>query len=88
MCRRSWLTIWADAQTIGTEIIKIILLTIPYVMVTGSSRWQQKAHELLEKTDTIASEPHVLQPLLDPYQPLTGEKSPASSMSFIQLLQK
>lgn len=75
-------------QTIGTEIIKIILLTIPYVMATGSSRWHQKAHELLEKTDIIASEPHVLQPLLDPYHPLPGDKSPAAGMNLIALLQK
>ncbi|KJR83780.1 nuclear cap-binding protein subunit 1 [Sporothrix schenckii 1099-18] len=70
-------------DVIGTELVKIILLTIPYVMtaVSASSassdpentdsdsieQWRQRAAGLMEKTDIIASEPHALQGLMDPY---------------------
>ncbi|CAK7267522.1 Nuclear cap-binding protein subunit 1 [Sporothrix epigloea] len=61
-------------DVIGTELVKIILLTIPYVMVAVASlpaeeneQWRQRAAELMEKTDVIASEPHALQSLMDPY---------------------
>lgn len=78
----------ADAwQTIGTEIVKIILLTLPYVMVAAPGQWQQKAADLMEKTEIIASEPHTLQALIEPYHPESGEESPAASQSVIGLLQ-
>ena len=64
-------------QTIGTEIVKIILLTIPYVMACGPETWRQHAADLMEKTEIIASEPHVLQALIEPYhtEPLAGTPS-------------
>ncbi|CAK7264880.1 Nuclear cap-binding protein subunit 1 [Sporothrix epigloea] len=61
-------------DVIGTELVKIILLTIPYVMVAVAplpaeeiEQWRQRAADLMEKTDVIASEPHALQSLMDPY---------------------
>ncbi|CAK7223995.1 Nuclear cap-binding protein subunit 1 [Sporothrix curviconia] len=61
-------------DVVGTELVKIILLTIPYAMVAVASlpaeeseQWRQRAAELMEKTDVIASEPHPLQGLMDPY---------------------
>jgi nuclear cap-binding protein subunit 1 len=69
-------------------LVKIILLTIPYVMSTAPDRWQQKAAEVMDKTEIIAGEPHTLQALVDPYQPAGQEESPAASMSLIGLLQK
>ncbi|KAI1099878.1 MIF4G like-domain-containing protein [Jackrogersella minutella] len=75
-------------DTIGTELVKIILLTISYIMATAPTRWQQKASELLDKTDIIASEPHALQVLIDPYHAEEGEESPTANMSLIGLLQK
>ncbi|KAH7033132.1 MIF4G like-domain-containing protein [Microdochium trichocladiopsis] len=75
-------------DTIGTEIVKIILLTIPYIMATGpASQWQHKAAEIMDKTDVIASEPHALQVLIDPYQVQEGEESPTANLSLIGLLQ-
>jgi nuclear cap-binding protein subunit 1 len=68
--------------------VKIILLTLPYVMSTGPAPWLQKAAELMDKTDIIASEPHALQVLIDPYHTEDGETSPAQEMSLIGLLQK
>lgn len=75
-------------QTIGTELVKIILLTIPYAMAAAPEQFQQKAAELMEKTDIIASEPHALQALVDPYHPEGKEESPAASQSLCMLLQK
>ncbi|EFX00021.1 cap-binding protein [Grosmannia clavigera kw1407] len=55
-------------DVIGTELVKIILLTIPYIMAAAPGQeWQQQAADLMEKTDVIASEPHALQKLMDPY---------------------
>ncbi|KAH9999139.1 MIF4G like-domain-containing protein [Xylariaceae sp. FL0662B] len=75
-------------DTIGTELVKIILLTIPYIMATAPTQWQQKAAELMDKTDVIASEPHALQVLIDPYHAEPGTDSPTANMSLIGLLQK
>ncbi|KAJ9134724.1 Nuclear cap-binding protein subunit 1 [Coniochaeta hoffmannii] len=75
-------------DTIGTELVKIILLTIPYVMAAVSGNAAQKAADLMDKTDIIASEPHALQTLIDPYHPDVDEESPTASMSLIGLLQK
>lgn len=75
-------------DTIGTEIVKIILLTIPYIMVSAPGQFQTKAAELMEKTDIIASEPHALQALVDPYHAQGKESSPGASLSVCMLLQK
>ena len=42
----------------------------------------------MEKTDIIASEPHALQALVDPYLPEAKDGSPAASPSLCMLLQK
>ncbi|KAK1780741.1 MIF4G like-domain-containing protein [Copromyces sp. CBS 386.78] len=77
----------SSEDTIGTELVKIILLTLPYVMVTGPTQWQQKAADLMEKTEIIAGEAHPLQALIEPYHPEAGDESPVASQSFISLLQ-
>ncbi|KAF9881141.1 hypothetical protein CkaCkLH20_01291 [Colletotrichum karsti] len=74
-------------DTIGTELVKIILLTIPYIMAAAPGQWQQKAADLMDKTDIIASEPHALQALIDPYLPEAKDET-TGSMSVIALLQK
>ncbi|KAH8881520.1 hypothetical protein GQ53DRAFT_512040 [Thozetella sp. PMI_491] len=79
----------SSEDTVGTELVKIILLTLPYIMSTApAERWQQKAADLMDKTEIIASEPHTLQSLVDPYHPESGEESPIGSTSLIALLQK
>ncbi|RMJ15976.1 hypothetical protein CDV36_004338 [Fusarium kuroshium] len=75
-------------DTIGTEIVKIILLTIPYIMVSAPGQFQSKAAELMEKTDIIASEPHALQALVDPFPAQGKEASSGASLSVCMLLQK
>ncbi|KAL2268670.1 hypothetical protein VTJ83DRAFT_3516 [Remersonia thermophila] len=77
----------SSEDTIGTEIVKIILLTLPYVMVAAPGKWDQKAAELMDKTDIIASEPHQSQTLVDPYHPDPGDENPPQSQSLIGLLQ-
>lgn len=42
----------------------------------------------MDKTDIIASEPHALQALVDPYHPEGSDESPAASHSTCMLLQK
>ncbi|KDN65737.1 hypothetical protein CSUB01_09176 [Colletotrichum sublineola] len=74
-------------DTIGTELVKIILLTIPYIMAASPGQWQQKAADLMDKTEIIASEPHALQALIDPYLSEKEDQS-SGSMSVIALLQK
>jgi len=78
----------SSEDTIGTEIVKIILLTLPYVMVAAPGQWQQKAAELMDKTEVIAGEPHVLQALIEPYHPEKDEENPNTSTSLIMLLQQ
>ncbi|KAH8756749.1 MIF4G like-domain-containing protein [Diaporthe sp. PMI_573] len=76
-----------NEDTIGTELVKIILLTIPYAVAAAPNKTEKLATELLDKTEVIAGEPHTLQNLIDPFHPEADEKSPAATMSFIGLLQ-
>ncbi|KAH8707419.1 Nuclear cap-binding protein subunit 1 [Beauveria bassiana] len=78
----------SSEDTLGTEIVKIILLTIPYAMVSAPGEFKQKAAELMDKTDIIASEPHALHALVDPYYTQSNEESPTASASVLVLLQK
>ncbi|KAL2258905.1 hypothetical protein VTK26DRAFT_7610 [Humicola hyalothermophila] len=77
----------SSEDTIGTEIVKIILLTLPYVMVAAPGQWQQKAADLMEKTEIIASEPHALQTLIEPYHLESADEASIQSQSLIGLLQ-
>ena len=56
-------------------------------MVAAPDQWQQKAADLMEKTEIIASEPHTLQTTIEPYHPETGTEASTPSMSLIGLLQ-
>lgn len=75
-------------DTIGTELVKIILLTIPYVMAAAPGQWAEKAAELMDKTEIIASEPHPMQKLVDPYVSGPGDENSNQYPSLIALLQK
>lgn len=67
--------------------MKIILLTIPYVMASSATGFEEHASALLDKTDIIASTPHALEALVDPY-PGNGEDNAHEPQSIIGLLQK
>lgn len=73
---------------IGPELVKIILFTIPYIMASSGADAtnQQKAASLLENTEIIAGEAHVLQALVDPY-PGNGKEEATSPNGVLGLLQ-
>lgn len=75
---------------VGVELVKIILLTIPYLLAFSTdTSLQQKAAELLEKTDIVASTPHELEALVDPYpSPDDDTEKPMACASVISLLQR
>jgi nuclear cap-binding protein subunit 1 len=75
---------------VGIELVKIILLTIPYLIASATdASIAEKVPELLEKTDIIASTAHVLEALVDPYptQNEQDEKAMACT-SIVSLLQQ
>lgn len=77
-------------DTVGLELVKIILLTIPYLLAsTGDTSLSQKAVELLKKTDIIASTPHQVEALVDPFPTPDDEtEKPMACASVISLLQR
>ena len=64
----------------GLELVKIILLTLPYLLTSPLTDCGQQALVLLDQTDIIASTPHTLEALVDPYSAGEDEKprEPAS----------
>lgn len=73
----------------GIELVKIILLTIPYLLASGEHvSLQQRAAEILEKTEIVASAPHSLEALADPYPSREGEEKPMAFGSLIGMLQR
>jgi nuclear cap-binding protein subunit 1 len=82
----------ADLQTkssddaLGLELVKIILLTLPYTMASSANDIESQVGALLEQTDIIASTPHVLEAMVDPFPNLqaAGQTSSESSLSLLQ----
>jgi nuclear cap-binding protein subunit 1 len=77
----------SQEDAVGLELVKIILLTIPYALATFATGLEQKVTELLEKTEIIASVQHPLEMLVDPY-PGDSDNKPFGYQSIIGLLQK
>ncbi|KAI4175414.1 MAG: hypothetical protein LQ343_001612 [Gyalolechia ehrenbergii] len=77
----------SSEDSLGLEIVKVILLTIPYIMASSASGFEAHATSLLEKTDIIASTPHPLEALVDPY-PGSGDDAGHEAQSVISLLQR
>ncbi|PWY64308.1 cap binding protein [Aspergillus heteromorphus CBS 117.55] len=75
----------SSEDLLGLELVKIILFTIPYVMASPATGFESHATALLEKTDIIASTPHALVDLVNPFGPETGK--PTATQSFISLVQ-
>jgi nuclear cap-binding protein subunit 1 len=74
-------------DVLGLEIAKVILFTIPYIVASSaqSEQTEKQATLLLESTDILASTPHPLEALVDPYP---GVDTPREVISVIGLLQK
>ena len=73
-------------QSLGLELVKIILLTLPYVIASSGNEFHQRALELLDKTDIIASTPHTLEALVNPYPGASDETQELQPV--VGLLQK
>jgi nuclear cap-binding protein subunit 1 len=76
----------SQEDAVGLELVKIILLTIPYALSFSATGLEQKVSELLEQTEIIASARHPLENLVDPF-PGESEDKPFGFQSFIELLQ-
>lgn len=70
----------------GLELVKIILLTIPYALASGGNAFQEQATELLQKTEIVASMRLPIESLVESYHGDTEEK-PIPYHSIIGLLQ-
>ncbi|MCJ1312780.1 hypothetical protein MMC25_006456 [Agyrium rufum] len=68
---------------LGLELVKIILLTMAYAMASSAKGFEEQANALLEKTDIIASTPHTLEVLVNPY-PDSEEIQAESVISLLQ----
>ncbi len=77
----------SSEDAIGLELVKIILLTIPYAMTFTASGYEARADKLLDQTDVITSQPHPLENLVDPF-PLMEAGGATSSESALSILQK
>ncbi|KAL9127739.1 MAG: hypothetical protein Q9217_003448 [Psora testacea] len=77
----------SSEDSLGLELVKIILFTLPYVMATAAERSKEHALAVLDKTDIIASTPHILYALVNPYS-TNDVKEPQEPQSVIGLLQK
>lgn len=79
----------SEEDAVGLELVKIILLTIPYLLAFAEdAALPQKVAELLENTGIVASTEHQLDRLVNPY-PTTNEENekPMVCASVISLLQ-
>jgi nuclear cap-binding protein subunit 1 len=76
-------------DTTGLELVKIILLTLPYVMAysTQTQSLNEKAQAILSKTDIITSVQHPLEDLVETF-PVEDEARPFGYTSALELLQK
>jgi len=74
-------------QTIGPELVKIILFTIPYIMSSSATDAHEKASSMVDNAEIISGEPHVLQSLVDPY-PGNGKEAADVPTGVLNLLQK
>lgn len=81
-------------DTVGIELVKIILLTVPYLIASSAPGpvtvdLQQRIGELLQKTEVIASAAHGFESYIDPYPMANDEdEKPIACQSVISLLQR
>jgi nuclear cap-binding protein subunit 1 len=77
----------SQEDTIGLELVKIILMTLPYALASAPAGFDQRAQELLDKTEIIAMVQHPLEDVADPY-PIDNADRPFGYLSALELLQK
>ncbi|KAL1959982.1 hypothetical protein VTO42DRAFT_650 [Malbranchea cinnamomea] len=83
--RAAQLQMASSEDSLGLELVKIILYTIPYVMASSASGFESQASALLDQTVIIASTPHTLEALVDPFP--SEERDENKSPNALGLLQ-
>ncbi|EAT83394.2 hypothetical protein SNOG_09202 [Parastagonospora nodorum SN15] len=75
-----------ENDVVGIELVKIILLTIPYAIVSGGSRFHEQAQQLLKNTGIVAGNMVPIEGLIHSY---VGDEDakPMGYHSVIGLLQ-
>jgi nuclear cap-binding protein subunit 1 len=75
-----------ENDVVGIELVKIILLTVPYALVAGGERFHEQAQQLLKNTGIVASNMIPIESLIHSY---VGdfESKPVDYNSVIGLLQ-
>jgi len=75
-----------ENDVVGIELVKIILLTIPYALVAGGERFHEQAKQLLKNTGIVAGNMVPIESLIHSY---VGdfESKPVDYRSVIGLLQ-
>lgn len=75
-----------ENDVVGLELVKIILLTLPYALVSSGSGLEEQAMDILHKTEIVASMRLPIESLVEAYTGHTEEK-PVPYHSVIGLLQ-
>jgi nuclear cap-binding protein subunit 1 len=77
-----------ENDVVGIELVKIILLTIPYAIWSGGNRFHESAKKLLDKTAIVAANMLPMEGLIHTYATNNeGEEIPMAYHSVIGLLQ-
>jgi nuclear cap-binding protein subunit 1 len=75
-----------ENDVVGIELVKIILLTIPYALVAGGSRFHEQAQQLLKNTGIVAANMIPIESYIESYVGGADVK-PMAYHSVIGLLQ-
>jgi nuclear cap-binding protein subunit 1 len=75
-----------ENDVVGIELVKIILLTIPYALVAGGSRFHAQAQQLLKNTGIVAANMIPIESYIESYVGGADDK-PMAYHSVIGLLQ-
>jgi nuclear cap-binding protein subunit 1 len=76
-------------DAVGLELVKIILLTLPYLLAANKdAALQESVTGLLERTGIIASSQSPVEPLVDPYPDNGQREKPMACASVISMLQR
>ncbi|KAH7122575.1 cap binding protein [Dendryphion nanum] len=76
-----------ENDIVGIELVKIILLTIPYALVSGGPSFNEQAQELLKNTGIVASNVLPMEGLIHSYV-AEDDDTPIAYHSVIGLLQQ
>jgi nuclear cap-binding protein subunit 1 len=74
-----------ENDTVGIELVKIILLTIPYALVSGGARFHEQVQELLKNTGIVAGNMLPMESLIHSYSAET-DNTPLAYHSVLGLL--